>query len=45
MISLRATDGVLKTVYQHTLEEQGKEFNSRINAYFSEMQHKMQHKK
>ena len=40
-----ATDGVLKTVYQHTLEEQGKEVNSRINAYFSEMQHKMQHKK
>lgn len=40
-----STDTVLKTVYQHTMEEKEKEFNDKINSYFEYMQHEMQHKK
>ena len=40
-----ATDGVLKAIYQHTMEEKGKEFNQRVNSYFDSMQHEIQHKK
>ena len=38
-------DGVLKQVYRHTLPEKSKEMNDKVNTYFENMQHEMQHKK
>ena len=39
-----ATDGVMKSVYRNTLDEQTKKMNTIINDYFINLQHKMQHK-
>ena len=37
------TDRTLKSVYRHSLPEQAKEQNDKINRYFEDMQHEMQH--
>ena len=40
-----ATNNMLKTVYQHTMEDKQKEVARNINMYFNQsMQHEMQHK-
>ena len=36
-------DGVLKQVYRHVMTDKSQEMNSKINAYFENMQHEMQH--
>jgi integrase len=38
-----ATPTMLKTVYQHLQINKNKAFNDKINSYFDEMQHEMQH--
>ena len=40
-----ANDGVLKTVYRHTLSDQEQTMTDKINAHFSNMQPEMQPKK
>lgn len=39
-----STDGVMKTVYRNTIDEQTKKMNSKINDYFNTMQDEMQNK-
>lgn len=36
-------DGVLKQVYRHTLEEKTAEMNRKVNGYFENLHHEMQH--
>ena len=38
-----ATTNMLKTVYQHLQAEKEKAFSDKINSFFNEMQHEMQH--
>lgn len=38
------TDTVMKTIYRTTLDDEKKKQNDRINKFFEEMQHDMQHK-
>lgn len=39
------SDGTLKNVYRHALEDQKKILNDKANKYFDSMQHEMQHEK
>ena len=40
-----SSDGVLKQIYRHTLEDKTREMNEKVNGYFEEMQHEMLHEK
>lgn len=40
-----ASDGVLKQVYRHALEDKTKQMSEKVNGYFENMQHEMQHEK
>lgn len=40
-----ATPNMLKTVYQHTMQEKQRDVADKVNDYFTAMQHEMQHGK
>lgn len=40
-----STNTMLKSVYQHTMEDKRKEISQNINSFFQSMQHEMQHEK
>lgn len=40
-----ATPNMLKSVYQHLMDDKDKEVSAAINSFFDEMQHEMQHEK
>ena len=40
-----SSDGVLKQIYRHALEDKTREMDEKVNRYFETMQHEMQHEK
>lgn len=41
----QATQNMLKTVYQHTMQDKREEVTSAMNTFFDAVQHEMQHEK